>query len=133
MKRSILWGAVVCLLGCPSTTANTPGEAGVDRVAVQDTGGGEDRVTAGDDVLDGGTRDATLGNDGGDGGVGDGGRDGGSGDAGDAGAPDITMTFEFSSVALNGSAGGISMRANMTWHGNLRGSAGGITFEGEIR
>lgn len=131
MKRFMAACAVLCLAGCPSTTANTPAEAGVDRPTVQDTGSASDVLDAGadDTSVDTGATDAGGGDitdaasvDGG---------DGGSTDAG--GAPDVTMTFEFSSVGLYGSAGGVSMRANMTWHGNLRGSAGGITFEGEIR
>lgn len=105
MRRALLCGGLLmCLSGCPSTAANPSGDASAD-------------VSASDGPASDGAADGST-----------------PGDGGDASVPtDIQMTFEFSSVALNGSAGGISMRANMTWHGNLRGSAGGITFQGEIR
>lgn len=108
-RRVLLWGGLLaCLSGCPSTTANQPGDARVD-VSTGDASG-----------ADGASDDSGQGD--------------ASGDANaDASVPtDVRMTIEFSSVALNGSSGGITMRANMTWHGNLNGSAGGITFRGEI-
>ncbi|MFO0608300.1 MAG: hypothetical protein U0324_34355 [Polyangiales bacterium] len=132
MRRGA-WGALMLALlaGCPSTTANTPGRG--------DAGGGDAKVSpdasdaASDAVSDVGdaaveasadaSTDADAGADA------DAGGDGG----GDAGV-DVTMTIEFSSAALVGDAGAVSMRANMTWHGTLRGRTdGGITFEGEIR
>ena len=123
MRRGV-WGALMLALlaGCPSTTANQPGrgDAGGDAKASADAGDAASDAAsdAGDGVGDGGT-DASA----------DGGGDGG----GDAGV-DVQMTIEFSSAALVGSAGAVSMRANMTWHGALRGRTdGGITFEGEIR
>ncbi len=131
MRRGA-WGALLLALlaGCPSTTANTPGRG--------DAGGGDAKVSAdagdaasdaasdvGDAVVEAGV-DASADADAD---AGDGGGDGG----GDAGV-DVTMTIEFSSAALVGDAGAVSMRANMTWHGTLRGRTdGGITFEGEIR
>jgi hypothetical protein len=63
--------------------------------------------------------------------------DGSVRDVGDGGIapPDvgIRMEFTFTSASFNGSAGGMSLRANMVWHGNLRGDAGGIQFEGDFR
>lgn len=56
--------------------------------------------------------------------------DAGPPDAGprDAGPP--VMRFEFVSGTPSGTAGGVSMRSVMVWHGRHRGSAGGINYEG---
>lgn len=54
-------------------------------------------------------------------------------DAPDAGSVEpgpLTMRFEFVSSAPTGEAGGVSMRSVVVWHGSLRGSAGGLSYEG---
>ncbi len=133
--RLMLVGAM--LAGCPSTTRNQPApdrDAGDERVA--DVGGTDAAgdADAGDadasdamvDVSDGASDVADASE------VGDAGDAGVAGDAGDA--PGVQMTIEFSSAGLSGPmTGGVQMRANITWHGALRGDAGGVSFEGEIR
>ena len=107
--------AAVCLAACPTSRANNAGEASVD------TGIGD--VPADEDVGDGMDSEDVRGGD--------------VHDESDAGIapPDvgIRMVFTFTSASFNGSAGGMSLRANMVWHGNLRGDAGGIQFKGDFR
>ncbi len=163
MRRATLWMlGVVCLAGCPDGARNSPADATVDAVVdapradvtdaavadadvsevdvtdadVTETGVTETGVTDADvtetgvvdaDVTETGVVDADV-------------TETGVVDADvprDTSAdvpPDVQMTFEFTSVSLvSPSTSGIQMRANMTWHGMMRGSAGGITFEGAIR
>ncbi len=54
----------------------------------------------------------------------------GTPDAGPRDAGPAVMRFEFVSGTPRGSAGGVSMRSVMVWHGRHRGSAGGINYEG---
>lgn len=51
-------------------------------------------------------------------------------DAGAVDAGPITMRFEFVSGTPAGEAAGLSMRSVIVWHGNHRGSAGGLSYEG---
>jgi len=51
-------------------------------------------------------------------------------DAGSVVPGPLTMQFEFVSSAPTGETGGISMRSVVVWHGSLRGSAGGLSYEG---
>lgn len=128
--RLMLVGAM--LAGCPSTTRNQPApdrDAGDERVADvggADAAGDADAGDAAADVSDGASDVADASE------VGDAGDVGDASDAGDA--PGVQMTIEFSSAGLSGPmTGGVQMRANITWHGALRGDAGGVSFEGEIR
>lgn len=128
--RLMLVGAM--LAGCPSTTRNQPApdrDVGDERVADvggADAAGDADAGDAAADVSDGASDVADASE------VGDAGDVGDASDAGDA--PGVQMTIEFSSAGLSGPmTGGVQMRANITWHGALRGDAGGVSFEGEIR
>lgn len=119
--RLMLVGAM--LAGCPSTTRNQPapdrdaGDEHAADVGGADVAGDADAGDAAADVSDGASDVADASE---------------VGDAGDA--PGVQMTIEFSSAGLSGPmTGGVQMRANITWHGALRGDAGGVSFEGEIR
>lgn len=134
MRRAmaVLVGAM--LAGCPSTQENTYSRDATAESAV-DVG---DEGTASDgDVSDAGDGDA------GDGDVAETGVDVANDVSADvtgtdrpdaATAPDVEMRIDFVSAALHGGdAGGVTMRATMTWHGTLRGTDGVVSFNGGMR
>lgn len=46
---------------------------------------------------------------------------------------DLSLTCTFTAGGIRGANGGVSVQANIQWHGNLRGNNAGITFEGAFR